>query len=52
MTLIDGDTTQGTAYVSFERKHRIARYPFTADKFGPPTGTIPPAAHQQGHERQ
>ena len=41
MTLIDGDTTQGTAYVSFERKHRIARYPFTAIKFGPPTGTIP-----------
>jgi hypothetical protein len=41
MTLIDGDTTQGTAYVSFERKHRIARYPFTAAKFGPPTGTIP-----------
>ena len=41
MTLVDGDTTQGTAYVSFERKHRIARYPFTAAKFGPPTGTIP-----------
>jgi hypothetical protein len=41
MTLIDGDTTQGTAYVSFERKHRIAGYPFTAAKFGPPTGTIP-----------
>lgn len=41
MTLVDGDTKQGTAYLSFERKHRIARYPFTADKFGPPTGTIP-----------
>ena len=41
MTLIDGDTTQGTAYVSFERKHRIAGYSFTAAKFGPPTGTIP-----------
>ncbi len=41
MTLIDGDTTQGTSYISFERKHRIARYPFTAAKFGPPTGTIP-----------
>jgi hypothetical protein len=40
MTLIDGDTRQGTAYVSFERKHRIARYPFTAERFGPP-GTIP-----------
>jgi hypothetical protein len=41
MTLMDGDTRQGTAYVSFERKHRIARYPFTAERFGPPTGTLP-----------
>jgi hypothetical protein len=41
MTLIDGDARQGTAYVSFERKHRIARYPFTAERFGPPTGTVP-----------
>jgi len=41
MTLVDGDTRQGTAYVSFERKHRIARYPFTADRFGPPTSTVP-----------
>jgi hypothetical protein len=45
MTLVDGDTRQGTAYVSFERNHRIARYPFTADRFGPPAGTVPlPAA--------
>jgi len=41
MALIDGDTRQGTAYISFERKHKIARYPFTAERFGPPTGTIP-----------
>jgi hypothetical protein len=41
VTLVDGDIKQGTAYVSFERKHRIARYPFSTDKFGPPTGTIP-----------
>jgi hypothetical protein len=41
MTLVDGDTKQGTVYVSFERKHRIARYPFTASKFGPPSGTVP-----------
>ena len=41
MTLVEGDTKQGTAYVSFERKHRIARYPFTAERFGPPSGTIP-----------
>jgi hypothetical protein len=41
MTLVDGDTKQGAAFVSFERKHRIARYPFTPDSFGPPSGTIP-----------
>ncbi len=41
MTLIEGDPRQGTAWVSFERKHRIARYPFTPEQFGPPTGTIP-----------
>ena len=41
MTLIDGDTQQGTALVSFERKHRIARHPFTADRFGPPSGSVP-----------
>ncbi len=45
MTLVDGRSQAGAALVSFERKHRIARYPFTADKFGPPTGTLPlPAA--------
>lgn len=48
MTLIEGDTRQGTAYVSFERKHRIARYPFTADRFGPPTGTVPLPAGAKG----
>ena len=48
MTLVDGDTRQGTAYVSFERKHRIARYPFTAEQFGPPTGTIPLPAGAKG----
>jgi hypothetical protein len=41
MALIDGDTKQGTAFVSFERKHRIARYPFSAERFGPPAGTFP-----------
>lgn len=45
MTLADGNPRQGTAYVSFERKHRITRYPFTPERFGPPTGTLPlPAA--------
>ena len=40
MTLAKGTTQQGTAYVSFERKHRIARYPFDAQRFGPPSDTI------------
>ena len=48
MTLVDGHTRQGTVYVSFERKHRIARYPFTADTFGPPSGTIPLPASTKG----
>ena len=38
MTLISGGPDNGAAYVSFERIHRIARYPFTRDKFGPPDG--------------
>jgi hypothetical protein len=41
MALLDGDTTKGTAYVSFERDHRIERYPFTRDSFGPPNGALP-----------
>ena len=48
MTLVDGDTRQGTAYVSFERRHRIARYPFTAEQFGPPTGNGAVACRGQG----
>ncbi len=40
MTLVDGDTRNGTAYVSFERKHRIVQYPFTPERFGPPGGTV------------
>jgi hypothetical protein len=40
MTLVDGDARKGTAYVSFELKHRIVRYPFTAERFGPPNGTV------------
>jgi hypothetical protein len=41
MALLDGDTAKGTAYVSFERDHRIERYPFGGQKFGPPTGSLP-----------
>jgi hypothetical protein len=48
MTLAEDDTRQGTAYVSFERKHRIARYPFTTERFGPPSGTIPLPAAAKG----
>jgi hypothetical protein len=40
MTLVDGSPRQGTAYVSFERKHRIARYPFTPERFGPPASML------------
>jgi len=41
MTLIDGTPTKGTAYVSFERHHRIDRYPFDTERFGPPNGSVP-----------
>jgi len=40
MALVKGNIKKGTAYVSFERKHRIARYPFDALRFGPPSGAI------------
>ncbi len=41
MTLIDGTPAKGTAYVSFEHHHRIDRYPFNTERFGPPTGSVP-----------
>ena len=41
MTIADGDARKGTAYLSFERKHRIVRYPFNAERFGPPAGPVP-----------
>jgi hypothetical protein len=40
VALISGGTAQGTVYVSFERDHRIERYPFTRDRFGPPDGGL------------
>ena len=40
MAIADGDTKKGTAYLSFERKHRIARYPFNTERFGPPSGAV------------
>jgi hypothetical protein len=41
MSLAAGDPRKGTAYVGFERKHRIAIYPFTSNSFGPPKGAVP-----------
>ena len=41
MTLIDGSPADGAAYISFERHHRILRYPFTSQSFGPPAGSLP-----------
>jgi hypothetical protein len=40
VAFIDGDTSKGTAYVAFERNHRVLRYPFTSDRFGPPNGGL------------
>jgi hypothetical protein len=40
LALISGDTVTGKAFVSFERKHRIMRYPFTAKRFGPPDRAV------------
>jgi hypothetical protein len=41
LALASGDAREGTAFVSFEQRHRIARYPFNAERFGPPAGTVP-----------
>jgi hypothetical protein len=40
IALADGDTSRGSAYVSFERDHRILLYPFTPERFGPPNGAL------------
>lgn len=40
LALASGDTRTGKAFVSFERKHRILRYPFTAKSFGPPDRAV------------
>ncbi len=40
LALASGDTRVGAAYVSFEREHRILRYPFTPKRFGPPNGVV------------
>jgi hypothetical protein len=40
LALTSGDTRAGSALVSFEREHRILRYPFSTQRFGPPNGVV------------
>lgn len=40
LALTSGDTRTGSALVSFEREHRLLRYPFTPTRFGPPSGVV------------
>jgi hypothetical protein len=40
LALAAGDTRMGAAFVSFEREQRILRYPFTAQRFGPPDAVV------------
>jgi hypothetical protein len=53
LALLQGDTSKGTALVSFERNHRILRYPFTPERFGPPQGglTLPAEARRMNPNR-
>ncbi|MGH6736795.1 MAG: esterase-like activity of phytase family protein [Methyloceanibacter sp.] len=41
LALASGDPKSGAAFVSFERDHRILRYPFTMKSFGPPDRAVP-----------
>jgi hypothetical protein len=40
LALVAGDTHSGAALVSFEREHRLLRYAFTPQRFGPPDGIV------------
>ncbi|MGH6865623.1 MAG: esterase-like activity of phytase family protein, partial [Methyloceanibacter sp.] len=40
LVLAGADIRNGSAYVSFEREQGVLRYPFSADRFGPPNGTV------------
>lgn len=40
LALASGNTRNGESYVSFEREHRILRYPFSPKRFGPPNGAV------------
>lgn len=48
LALVSGDLSKGEILVSFERNHRISRYPVSHDGVGPPTGflALPPEAAQ------
>ena len=52
MPLASGDTRNGTRLFVLRGKHRIARYPFTANRFGPPTGAVPLPAGAKAYARQ
>lgn len=41
LTLVDGSTEKGNLLISFERKHRIARYDIEADGLSPMRSKIP-----------
>ena len=51
LALIAGETRNGTALVSFERDHRIMRYPFTPERFGPLERRGTPAESRAQHGR-
>jgi hypothetical protein len=41
LTLLDGSLSNGTLLISFERLHRIGRFPFRNDEVQAPTGYLP-----------
>jgi hypothetical protein len=53
IALLSGDIAKGVAYISFEGNHRIERYPFDRDKFGPPDASLklPPETRRMDGNR-
>lgn len=53
MVLLDGTLASGAVLISFERLHRIGRFPVTDRGLGPPSGYIPlpPEARRQSPNR-
>ncbi|ODA66068.1 hypothetical protein A7A08_03083 [Methyloligella halotolerans] len=41
LALEEPGTGRGNAYIAFEVNHRIDRYPFDGNGFGPPNGSVP-----------